>query len=74
MIEFDPGDGYGEMKLVKVLDLQMYSFPECTFSAPTPDTGDDSNPFLWAGIMLLGLAGIAVVMKQDHSRKQKRQT
>ena len=41
-------------------------------SKPTPDTGDDSNPILWAGILLLGLAGIAVVMKQNHSRKQKR--
>ena len=36
---------------------------------PTPKTGDRSDPVLWIGIVLLGLAGIAVAMKRYPSRK-----
>ena len=39
---------------------------------PTPKTGDTSDLILWGGFVLLGLAGIIVVMKQYHSRKRKK--
>ena len=35
-------------------------------------TGDTSDLILWGGIVLLGLAGLVIVMKQYHSRKQKK--
>ena len=39
---------------------------------PVPKTGDPSDLFLWGGMILLGLAGIVVMIKQDRPRKQKR--
>ena len=39
---------------------------------PVPKTGDPSDLFLWGGMILLGLAGIVIMIKQDRPRKQKR--
>ena len=39
---------------------------------PVPITGDTSDLILWGGIVLLGLAGLVIVMKQYHSKKQKK--
>ena len=39
---------------------------------PTPKTGDTSDLILWGSLVLLGLAGMIVVIKQYHSRKRKK--
>ena len=38
---------------------------------PVPKTGDGGNPALWIGLILLGLAGLAVLGMLKASRKRK---
>ena len=38
---------------------------------PVPQTGDNDNPALWIGLILLGIAGLAVLVTMKASRKRK---
>ena len=51
---------------------QLWKLRNVTAPLPVPKTGDSGNPFLWAGLLLLGLLGLAAAGRMNRSRRHIR--
>ena len=51
---------------------QLWKLHNVTAPLPVPKTGDSGNPFLWAGLLLLGLLGLAAAGRMSRSRRHIR--